>query len=72
MGYDEERFEVGQVVYYNDTRVTVVEGPTRTLEYPDHDQYWCHAPGPYGGHRKTIWASDLMTEDEYAEATRGE
>lgn len=64
-------FKVGDTVWHDDNRLTVLDGPYRTLEYPDHDQYTCGVPGSLY-QKKPYWASDLLTHAEWMEAHRGE
>lgn len=62
-------FKPGDVVYYDDHRMTVSEGPFRTLDYPGVDQYLVKT---VHGTVKPAWASDLMSEADYIEATAEE
>lgn len=53
---------VGDVVYYDDNRLMVEEGPFRTLDQPNVDQYRLKTPT---GYTTTAWGPDLMTVEEY-------
>lgn len=57
--------KAGDVVYYDDNRMTVIEGPFRTLDYPQVDQY--EVKNIYGT-KASAWASDLIAEDAYIES----
>lgn len=59
------KHKVDDIVYYDDNRVTVLEGPFRRDGYPNVDQY--KVVGPHGG-VSFAWGSDLLTEEEYAES----
>ena len=56
------KFQPGDVVYYDDNRMTVTEGPFRTLDCPGVDQYLVK---DYVGSISTAWASDLTLDEEY-------
>ncbi len=56
------KLNVGEKVYCDDTLVTVLEGPFRTLDTPGVDQYRVKST-PYA--ERSAWASDLLTEEEY-------
>jgi hypothetical protein len=58
-------YKPGAVVYYDDHRRIVLDGPFRTLDYPGVDQY--EVKDIYGS-KSFAWASDLITEEEYFES----
>ena len=58
----DRKLNPGEKVYWDDHPVTVIDGPFRTLDVPGVDQY--EVKNIYGT-RKTTWASDLLTEEEY-------